>query len=1125
MGLTNLAIKRPVAILMLIGALIVLGLQGLKKMPAEKDPKVDFPFITVVTAYPGAGPGEIETLISKPIEDAVGSVNGVKNVTSTSQQGTSIVAIEFTLSTNSDVAAADVRGKVDAIRSRLPREAEQSTIQKANTTSSPILYFAMRSTTGRSSREVRDLADRTVKDFLGAVKGVASVVVTGGDKREVRVALNRSRLDALGLTVTDVASAIKAQNLNVPSGRVTEGNRDYSVRVIGEFKDVDELKNIRLSFEGRNNNPDRTVLLGDLGMVEDVIAERTENASLSQRVEGQKSLPLSTDTVSIAIQKTSDGNTVEAADGVKKKLDELKKLLPPDIAFTTTEDSSVDTKENLNDVAVTLVIGATLAVLIVFFFLHNFRGTLIVALSIPTSIIATFLVMSAIGFTLNSMTLLGLSLAVGILVDDSIVVIENIYRHLALGETPEEAARNGRSEIGLAAITITLVDVVVFVPVAFMDGIVGQFFRSFGITVAIATLFSLLMSFTLAPLLASRWYRKGEYKEAHSGFFGAINRFYTRLESGYRKALHWALGHRGSVMFIGNMALVLVILWMATAGSGAGAVKMAMPLAAAQVVVGFLVFLVGVARKKRSVEPLIVAGIGAAATIAVAVLAGTFGKPLGFRFAPGQDQSQVALTVELPAGASLEATTDVLRQIEDKVRDIPEVEFLESSAGSTSTGGFGGSSNNGTNFGQVQLRLSDHIGTMDRLTFWKDKSHLREKTDIQLAEEIRERVKDIPGASIRAAEVSGFNGSAAPVQIEIVGPSTEELMKSAEKVKEILEKTDGVLNPDISFKASKPEVQVVLDRERAADLGLGVQGVAQALRDAVEGNVDAKLRDAGEQYDIRVQYDKLNRSSVSDVGEVIVGTKSGTPIRIRDVARTIEGSGPTKIDRKNRQRQITVSAYLAPGKVIGNMQQVIDPEIKKLDFGKAKYSWGGEANTMAEEGVYMVTALGLAITLVYMLMAALFNNLLYPLIIMLSIPQALVGGLLGLLVTGQPLSIIAMIGVIMLMGLVTKNAILLVDFTNTLRERGYRREDALIEAGPTRLRPILMTTLAQVLGALPIALALGRGAEFRQGLGIVVVGGLCLSSLLTLLVIPCTYTVMDDLSQGFARLRDRLVRR
>ena len=1109
---------------MLIGALLVMGLQGFFKMPAEQDPRVEFPFVTVSTVYPGAGPGEIETLVTKPIEDAVGSVNGVKNVTSTSQQGVSTVAIEFLLSTNADVATADVRGKVDAIRARLPREVDAPTIQKANTSATPILYMAMRSKIGRSNKDVRDLADRVVKDQLGQVSGVSSVIVTGGDKRELRVSLDKNRLDAYGLTVSEVATAIQSQNLNAPSGRVTEGNRDYSVRVIGEFASPDELRGLRLSFGGKNGSPDRTIALTDLGTVEDTIAERTENASLSQR-SGAGPLPDSTDTVSISIQKTSEGNTVDIAKGVQKQMLTLAKLLPEDIEFTTTQDKAVKTEENLKDVEMTLVIGALLAITIVFFFLHNFRGTLIVALSIPTSIIATFLVMYGLGFTLNSMTLLGLSLAVGILVDDSIVVIENIYRHLAMGETPEEAARNGRNEIGTAAVTITLVDVVIFVPVAFMGGIVGQFFRSFGLTVAIATLFSLFMSFTLAPMLASRWYRKGEYQEPHEGFFGAINRFYGNLETLYERALTWALRHRGSVVFIGNMALVLVILWIAAAGSGAGAIKMAMPLAMIQLAVGAALVLASKLRKRFTLEPIVTAAIGAIATIVVTVLAGQLGKPLGFRFAPGQDQGQVALNIELPAGASLDATSGVLKQIESRLRDIPEIQYIESSAGSTAAGGFQGGGNNGTNFGQVRITLTDNMGTLDRLEFWKDHSALRTRSDVDIAGVIRERVKDIPGADIKTAEVSGFNGSAAPVQIEIVGPSMEENVANARKVRDILAKTPGILTPDISYKATKPEVQVVLDRERAAQFGLSVQQVSGALRDAIEGNINAKFRDNGEQYDIRVQYDKLDRSSVADVGNVIVSTKGGQPIRVSDLAQTLEGRGPTKIDRKNRQRQITVTAYLAPGLVIGNMQQKIDPEIKKLDFGKAKYQWGGEANTLAEEGVYMATALVLAITLVYMLMAALFNNFLYPLIVMFSIPQALVGGLLGLIITGKSLSIIAMIGFIMLMGLVGKNAILLVDFTNSLRERGYQREDAIRKAGPTRLRPIIMTTLAQILGAMPIAMALGKGSEFRQPLGIVVVGGLCLSALLTLLVIPCVYTVFDDIGEGIGRLKKKITKR
>ena len=1112
---------------MLILALVVLGLQGYTRMPAELNPKVDFPYVSVFTTYNGAGPSEIETLISKPIEDAVSSVSGVKNITSVSQQGVSSVSIEFYLGTDLDVAASDIREKVDGVRRRLPDDADAPTISKADANSAPILYFAIQSTTGRSSRDLRDLADNTIKDYLGQVPGVASVFVTGGDTREINVALDRNRLDSLGLTVSDVSSALAAQNLNVPSGNITEGNRYYSVRVIDEFKSATEIANTRLSFAGKNNSPDRTILVSDLGTVRDTVVERTQNAGIAGRPAGAKDtekLPNTSDTVSIAIVKTSDGNTVQAAEGVKQQVVKLKRILPPDIKFIATTDQSEQVQENLSDVIVTLALGAFLAVVIVYIFLHNLRGTAIVALAIPTSIIATFLVMHALGFTLNTMTLLGLSLAVGILVDDSIVVLENIFRHLAMGETPQEAAINGRGEIGLAAVTITMVDVVVFVPVAFMGGIVGQFFRSFGITVAVATLFSLFMSFTLAPMLASRWYRKGEEIEVTHGFFGAVNRFYENLEHIYRRALVWALHHRGTVIFIGNMLLVLVILWMALAGSGAGAIATGFKLAALVMIAAAVITAVSSIRAKRfNVEPLVVAGIAAGASILVALGAGTIGQPLGFRFAPGQDQAQVALTVELPAGASIDATSKVLKQIEDRVRDMPDVKYIETSAGSTKTGGFQGGGSSGTQYGQVRLTLKDKLGNLDEILFWKDTSDLRPRTDVEVAVDVRKRVADVPGAKIIAAEVSGFNGGAAPVQIELDGPNLDELVADAAKVKQVLQNTPGVLSPDISYKASQPEVQVRLDRQKAADLGLSVQQVAQGLQDAVQGNINTKFRDdvSGNQYDIRIQYSKLDRSSVADVNTVIVGNRNGTPIRLSEVASVIEGRGPVKIDRRNRQRQVTVSAYLAPGKVIGNMQQIINPNIQKLNLGRATYQWQGEANSMAEEGAYLFAALGLAILLVYMLMAALFNNLLYPFIIMLSIPQALVGGLLGLLIAKIPLSIIAMIGVIMLMGLVTKNAILLVDFANTLRSRGYRREDALTEAGPARLRPILMTTLAQIFGALPIAMALGRGSEFRQPLGIVIIGGLSLSALLTLLVIPCTYTVFDDISNWFGRVVSR----
>lgn len=1118
MSLTQLSIKRPIAILMLFAVLTILGLQGLLKMPAEQDPRIDFPFISVSTVYPGAGPGEIETLISKPIEDAVFSVNGIKNVTSVSQQGISIVAIEFQLGVDVDTAAADVRAKVDSVRRALPQSADVPLIGKFDTGSAPIMFLAVRSSSGRDSREIRDLCDRTIKDRLSQVAGVAAVNVIGGDKREIGIQLDRGKLDALGLTVSDVVNAIRAQNLNLPAGRVTESVRDYAVRVVGEFKDANEIA--ELEFTAQLPSGPKSIRLKDIADVRDSARERTESASLAKRDDSGK-ITESTDTVTLSVQKISGGNTVDIARGIEKQIADAKVLLPADIEITTTSNQAKEVEENLLDVQHTLIIGAVLAVLIVYLFLHNLRGTMIVAIAIPASIVSTFLVMQALGFTLNSMTLLGLSLAVGILVDDSIVVLENIYKFLALGYPPDEAALKGRGEIGLAALTITLVDVVVFVPVAFMGGIVGQFFRSFGVTVAVATLFSLLVSFTLAPMLASKWYQQGFSDAPTSRFARSFDAFFHSLSARYRRTLHWALLHRGTVIFIGNMALVNIILWMVTAGSGSKALGTAVPLVGLQVAGGAILFGINRMRGKRSGEPLIVGFIGAAVTFLVCSVSGAVGTPLGFRFAPGIDQSLVSLNVELPAGSSLERTNQALRKIEQAVRDIPEIDYIELTAGSTSTGGFESQSSSGSNFGQVRLILGEPIGNLDRMQFWKDSSKLRRKSDVEVAEIVRARTKDIVGADVKTTEVSGFGGTAAPVQIIITGPDLSELLERASAVKDVLLKTDGILTPDVSYKPSKPEVRIVLDRRRAADYGMTVQQVAGVLRDAIEGNIESKLRIDGEQYDIRIQYQNLNRSSVSDVGNVIVGYRNGQSVRVRDIARIYEDRGPTKIDRRNRLRQVTVSAYLAPGKVIGNMQQAIDPQLAKINFGRASYSWGGEANTMAEEGVFMVSALLLAIGLVYILMAALFDNLLYPLVIMLSIPQALVGGLLGLLITGKPLSIIAMIGVIMLMGLVTKNAILLVDYTNNLRREGKDRFEALLESGPARLRPILMTSLAQILGAWPVAAALGRGSEFRQPLGIVVMGGLILSGLLTLLVIPCTYLLFDDISQLFSRKRNK----
>jgi HAE1 family hydrophobic/amphiphilic exporter-1 len=598
MWLTSIAIRRPVFILMVFSALAVLGWTAASKMRVELNPNVNFPFVTIVTIYPGAGPREVETLISKPIEDAVNGINGVKNVTSVSQEGISVVSIEFNLGVNSSEAAADVREKVDAIRASLPRDALSPTISKFDINAVPVLYYGMSSE--RPSKQLRYIAEEIVTNRLARVPGVASVTVLGGDKREIRVEVDQGRLDAYGLNIMQVVQALQAANLNVPGGRIEEQRREYAIRVVGEFENLDQIRNVRIPVTNRMNPmaAPNVIHLSDVAQVKDGVAERTEGARVNQR-----------NTVGIIITKAADANTVEVCEGVKKEIDRLKQELPRDIEFALTQDESKFVLESLTDLRVALFLAIFLAVSVVYLFLHNIRGTFIVSLAIPTSIVSTFLVMYGFGFTLNTMTMLALSLAVGILVDDSIVVLENIFRHLTRGEEPAEAALNGRSEIGLAAITITLVDVVVFVPIAFMGGITGQFFRSFGITVATATLFSLLVSFTLTPMLASRWFRAGEQVEAKRGVFAAFDRFYHWLDMLYRRLLERALRRRWLVIGVGNGLLISILLVIAGSLVGKNFIVPAASFAGFTVIFGFLFWLLALIWRSNR-KPLFVAGWG-----------------------------------------------------------------------------------------------------------------------------------------------------------------------------------------------------------------------------------------------------------------------------------------------------------------------------------------------------------------------------------------------------------------------------------------------------------------------------------------------------------------------------------
>jgi len=1101
MWLTSVSIRRPVFILMVVSALIVLGLTSASRMNLELNPRVDFPFISVTTVYPGAGPEEVETQVTKKIEDAVASVNGIKTITSSSQEGQSAVSIEFNIGVDSDVAASDVREKVSAIRASLPADAKEPVILKFDANSQPILYYGL--VGKRPSRDLRDMADNIIKPRLAQVPGVAAVNVTGGDVREISVAVNKARLDAYGIGIQQLVNLIRGNNLNFPVGHIVEGNREYNVRVVGEFPNIQAIANTRLHMPNG-----QTVRLADIADVRDAVEEKRDLSRINR-----------SDSVAIVIQKTSEGNTVEVARGVRAEVEKLQKVLPPDVKFVLNQDTSVNVENNVEDVRASLFLGAFLAVLVVFLFLHNIRGTFIVAIAIPTSILATFLPMYAFGFTLNTMTLMALSLSVGILVDDSIVVLENIYRHLSRGEEPVEAAINGRSEIGLAAITITLVDVVVFVPIAFMGGVVGQFFKSFGITVATATLFSLFMSFTLTPMLAARWYRAGEAVEAEHGIFGAVNRFYKFLDHLYRHMLDWALRYRGVVVYVGTGLLILVFVTIVASftKSFAGATVLA---------VLFAVFGLMLMWRYRILGLLVTAG-GVAAVFLAMAIGSRAGKPLLlFRFAPDQDQGQVSVIGELPAGTSLDKTIQVVKQIENVAASIPDIQNIFTAIGAT-TAGFRGLASIGTQYFTMSLKLRDKMSLLDSINPFVEKTKLRQRADTVVADELRRKVGKIPGVNLKIAAVTGFAGGAAPLQIDLQGEDINELTTLGQKVLQVVREEPGALNADISTRIGKPEQRIVIDRDKAAAYGLSIASIAEALRVSLEGTSNGELvyRDRGNEYNIRVRFSDLDRHNVEEIRNIVVGYTTSPngvsqPIRLADVAGPngiFLASGPTKIDRYNRLKWVSVTANVAPGYAPGNMQLNIDRKLKNIDFGANTYSWGGENKTQAEEGRYIGAALGLAVILVYMLMAALFDNLLYPLIIMLSMPQAMIGALIGLMIAGHALTIIAMIGIIMLVGLVTKNAILLVDYTNTLRQRGLSRTDAILEAGPTRLRPILMTTIAMIFGMLPTALGLGRGAEFRSPMATAVIGGLILSTLLTLLVIPCFYTYVDDFSRFLSR--------
>jgi HAE1 family hydrophobic/amphiphilic exporter-1 len=1033
MHVTALAIRRPIFILMVIGALLVIGLVSWPRLGVDLLPALDFPVVVVTTSLPGASPDTVDTLVTRKVEDAVSGVNDVDYIQSTSIEGVSTVIVFFTDRAPRDIAGT-VERRVNAVRDQLPVDARAPTVAGFDPNADPILSLAVR---GKGDvATLQQLVQDRIQKRLQTVSGVAQVSLIGGLEREVQVQVDQYKLQARGLSILQVNAALAADNLDVPAGTISQNGRERSVRLDSQVQTPGDLGKVLVA-----RSPGGPVYLRDVATVVDSFKRPTQ----LQRLNG-------TPAVGINIVKQSSANTVDTADGVKQALQDLQKDLPSDVSVEIATDQSTFTRNSVHDVQVELQLAIVLTGLVLLVFLHTLRSTVIVLLAIPTSLIATLGVMYFLGIGLNMMSLMGLTLTVGILVDDSIVVLENIFRHLQMGEGPREAAISGRGEIGFAAIAITLVDVVVFTPIAFMSGVLGQLFRQFGLVIAAATLFSLFISFTLTPMLASRWYGAGEQSPAgrrapsrnpltRSG--QAWDAGYARLEAGYARLLERAIGRR---------ARWLVVL------------------------AGLLSLIAGLS--------LVASGV------------------LSSESVPDTDNGQFVVTVQTPPGSALEATDAATHTIEQRLQAWPEVRNVFTSVGLARGGGL---SANRARFATLQVSLVD--------------KRQRTRTTQQLVMAARGLGTDLPGVLVTALPQDLFGGSGAAIQLRVQGDDQDVLAALARQVAEVVRRTPGTADVDDGAGAPEPEVLVQVDRERASDVGVSPGQMAAVLRAGLAGTVVSTFQPTGTSgWDVTVTLPDEDRQRAEQLDNLPIVTPEGASVRLGQAATFAAAESPAEIQRQDNRRTLFVTADLA-GRPLGDVAKDIQTGLARLSIPAGySVSQDGDAKQQSEQFAQIGAALGLSVLLMYMLMAALFESLLFPLVIMLSLPLAIVGAFGALALTGHTLNIMSMIGLILLTGLVGKNAILLVDYTNTLRRRGVARDEALLQAGPARLRPILMTTAALVLAMLPVALQLGEGGEFRSPMAVTVIGGLLTSTLLTLVLIPAVYTLADDAQRSVARL-------
>ena len=1024
MWVSDTSIKQPVFVTMLIVAILVLGIVSYGRLGVDLFPDINYPIIVVITAYPGAGPEEVETLISQPIEEAVSVLGGVKSVSSTSREGLSSVVIEFELETPVKFAAMDVRDKVSSIRNSLPKDILEPVIAKLDFNAAPVVSYGISDQSGKmSDADLRFFVDDKLKPLIERAEGVAQVSVVGGREREIQVNLNADRLQAVKVSPQQVIQALSSENLSVPGGHLVLGAQELSLRTTGQFTKVEDIGNVVVA-----NSGGAPVLVKDVAAIMDGYKEVR---SLS-RVDGIPS-------VVFTVQKQSGTNTVQVAERVEKTLAEARRTFP-DLALTKAFDESYFIRHQRDEVMKSLILGAIFAGLVVFFFFLDLRNTLVTIAGLPVCVIGAFIAMDVMHFTVNMLSLMALSLSIGMLIDDAIVVRENIFRHMEkLGKKPMDAARDGTAEVALAVLATTSTIVAVFLPVAFARGIAGQFFRQFGLTVAAAMIISLVEAFTFAPVLSAYFFKPRKEGEVPSGWkkvAGRWNAAYDKLDHGYRPVLAWAIKHR-----------------------------------------------------------LAVAGIATAAFILAVVFAGMV--PTAFNDQP--DRGEFNLFMETAPGTSLLENDRIVREVEAYLKSRPEVAHTFTVVGTDGT----------LNRSGITVKLNVEGRTP------------------KFQEGVRRDLAQLPGVKLSFGPVTALSASTGfsswwnyPIQVVIRGSDRAVLNQVANDLKVKLSKIPGFVDIDVSTREGLPEVATRVDRVKASDLGLGTAQVAMTLRTLISGDVATHLREGDRETDVRVQLDKKTADRVHALSDLTIPTPRGTLVPLSQVATVEPAQGPAKLERMDRSRVVVVAGGIGPGTALGTIQREINRILKTYRRPQGvEIKVEGQAQQMMETFTALGEALLLAVVFIYMILASQFKSFVHPLTIMTALPLAIVGAFLALFLTGKTFSMVAFIGLIMLMGLVTKNSILLVDFIIKKREEGLPRDEAILVAGPTRLRPILMTTLAMILGMLPTALATGASGESRAPLGIALIGGLITSTLLTLIVVPMVYTVVDDVTSWVRRKR------